>query len=489
MSFSAEAAVPALTVFLQGLLSFFSPCVLPLLPLYFGYLAGQERSAAGTAGSGTAGSGSMTPDAAGAQEPSQAPGTDVYAAARARRGRARLLFRTFCFVCGIAASFFLLGLGMTAVGRFFSGHRRLLAQIGGILVLLFGLYQLGLFGSSPVLERERRLPFSAGRAAASAPAAFLLGFLFSFAWTPCVGPALSSVLLMAASAQSRALGFALIGVYTLGFCLPFLVVGLFTDTLLSLLKKHRGIVRYTKIAGGILMILMGLLMITGTMDSVSGYLSRLGGPGSTAATAEAPSEAPAETQTETQAETQTETQTGTWTETSAETPSEAETSGTSAAAEGETVSGEELPDAVGFELTDQYGQTHTLEEYRGKVIFLNFWATWCPPCRAEMPDIQTLYESYQEQEDPSVVILGVASPSAGGEEDEEGIRAFLTENGYTYPVLMDTGGQLMSAYYVSAIPTTYMITADGKIFGYVTGSIPLEFMQSIIDQTLRGVRE
>lgn len=106
--------------------------------------------------------------------------------------------------------------------------------------------------------------------------AFIMGFAFSFAWTPCVGPALTSVLLMAGSAESGAKGFLLIGVYTIGFILPFLLAGIFTARLLDLFKKHMKIVRYTVKIGGVLMVLMGLLMFTGKMNDITGYLSSAG---------------------------------------------------------------------------------------------------------------------------------------------------------------------------------------------------------------------
>ena len=106
--------------------------------------------------------------------------------------------------------------------------------------------------------------------------AFVLGFTFSFAWTPCVGPVLASVLLMASSSSSFASGFILIGVYTLGFVLPFMAVGLFTSTLLDFFRRHQKAVRYTVKAGGVLMIVMGIMMFTGWMNGITGYLSQAG---------------------------------------------------------------------------------------------------------------------------------------------------------------------------------------------------------------------
>ena len=204
MGFTIETGISAITVFIQGLLSFFSPCVLPLVPLYLGYLAGGLN--AGVTGAGSGG-----------QE-----GTEKK---KGHGERLRLFFRVFCFTLGISGAFFVLGLGAGAAGSFFSENRLLLARIGGVIIILFGLYQLGVFGSSRVLGSEHRIPLHLEKMTMSPVTALIMGFTFSFAWTPCVGPALTSVLLMAGSAESGAKGFLLIGVYTLGFILPFLACG------------------------------------------------------------------------------------------------------------------------------------------------------------------------------------------------------------------------------------------------------------------------
>lgn len=204
MGFSLDVSVPVFTVFLQGLISFFSPCILPLIPLYIGYLSG--------------GTGTMGEDG------------------KMHYKKSKVMLHTFCFVIGVSFAFFLLGLGFSAMGEFFKSNQALFARIGGILVVFLGLYQLGVFGSSKILGNERRLPLKLNVLAMSPITALLMGFTFSFAWTPCVGPALTSVLLMAASASTRGMGFLLIGVYTVGFVLPFLAVGLLPPQSWNFLK-------------------------------------------------------------------------------------------------------------------------------------------------------------------------------------------------------------------------------------------------------------
>lgn len=412
MGFSFDVSIPAATVFFQGLISFFSPCVLPLLPLYIGYLSG--------------GTGVRQEDG------------------RMHYKRSTVMLHTLFFVLGVSFTFFLLGLGVSAVGTFFQSKQAMFARIGGILVVLFGCYQLGVFGTSSVLGKERRLPFHLDRLAMSPVTAFLMGFTFSFAWTPCVGPALASVLLMAGSAGTKLTGFLLIGVYTLGFILPFLAVGLFTAKVLGFFKKYNYVVKYTVKIGGILMIFMGLLMFTGKMNAITGYLSGTAG-----------------TQTSSKETTKKEIK-------------------------------EEKQDtypATDFVLQDQYGKEHSLADYKGKTIFLNFWATWCGPCRNEMPEIQKIYEEIQQEEDSDLVILGIAAPGFGQEGSQEEIEAFLEENGYTYPVLMDTTGEVFMQYGISAYPTTFMVDKDGNLFGYVQGQLNEDMMRSIIRQTMEGKRE
>ncbi len=386
MGFSVEVGIPAITVFIQGLLSFFSPCVLPLVPLYIGYLAGGTR----------------TVDEEGRVRYSR-KSYDQYAV----------------FVIGVSFAFFLLGFGFTAAGRFFGSNRTLFARIGGIIVVLFGLFQLGVFGSS-VLGQEHRLPFRLNQLAMNPLLALVLGFTFSFAWTPCVGPALASVLLMASSATSQGTGFLLIGVYTLGFVIPFLAVGLFTGSVLDFFKKHQNVVKYTTKAGGVLMIAMGVMMFTGWMNGITGYLSSFGVGGQTVTESQAPSGSGDSTPDSRETAPQPRRRVRQITD-------RIRTRAQDRAGITDRIAKARLParqdkvfrisdrvEAPDFTLVDQYGEEHKLSDYKGKVVFLNFWATWCPPCREEMPDIEALYsKEYGENSEDLVIFKRGKSKNEG----------------------------------------------------------------------------
>lgn len=425
MGFSFETGVSVFTVFIQGLLGFFSPCVLPLLPVYITYLAG---------------SGAVT----------QEDGTVIYP-------RKRTLLHTFCFTLGICAAFFLLALGFTALGTFLGTHRVWFTRICGIIMILFGLYQMGVFGQFRFLASERRLPFSLDKATVNPITAWIFGFTFSFAWTPCIGPALSSVLLMVSASGSMVSGLLLIGVYSAGFIIPFLGTGLFTGAVLNFFKKHRKIVAYTVKISGVLLIIMGIVTIAGFMNGMTSYLASVSQPVSAGSSRQ-----------------------------SAQNPAVENTAGTGTGNEPTAIP---APD---FTLTDQYGNTHTLSAYKGKTVFLNFWATWCPPCRAEMPDIQALYESYGSNTG-DLIVLGVANPKSaenpyGQDGTKEEVMSFLKENNFTFPVVMDMDGMVFARYGISAFPTTFMITSDSTVFGYVPGALPAEIMESIVQQTMTGIR-
>ena len=225
-----------ITVFLEGIISFFSPCIIPILPLYMSYLAGSAKKV-------------------------NKDGTIYYK-------RSTTLFHTFFFILGISASFFILGLSFTALGLFFQNIKHILLIICGIIIIILGFFQMGLI-KIKFLQKERKMNVNLNIKKINPFFAFLLGFLFSFAWTPCVGPALASVLLMAGTAESSSLGFFYIFLYTIGFVIPFLVLGIFADALMGWLQKSKKALVWTTRIGAVLLIIMGGLLLSGWVTSDS----------------------------------------------------------------------------------------------------------------------------------------------------------------------------------------------------------------------------
>lgn len=216
-----------LIVFIEGIISFFSPCILPILPLYFSYLSGSAKIV-------------------------NSDGTIFYK-------QSKIFLYTFFFVFGVCSSFFILGLSVSVIGHFFDQSKYIIAILSGILVILFGLSQLNII-NIPFLQQEKKIHAKLQLKNLSLLATFILGFTFSFAWTPCVGPILSSVLLLVAN-TSFWIGFLYLLLYTLGFILPFLLLGLFTTPLLNLLKRKQVILKYTLKVAGVLLLIIGSMLI------------------------------------------------------------------------------------------------------------------------------------------------------------------------------------------------------------------------------------
>lgn len=227
-------------VFGAGLLSFFAPCILPLLPVYVSYLSG---GIAGSTNQGAADSGSF-------------------------RFRSVFMLRTLLFVLGLSVVFILLGFGSGALGNIISSSRFI--AICGAIVILFGIYQTG-FIKLPWLEREKKL--SSNRVTKGGYiGAFLLGLTFSFGWTPCIGPVLAGILSIAAGEGSPAYGGFLMLLYTLGLAIPFLIMSVFSDYLLQRIRRLYRYMGGIKIASGLMLIGMGLLLMTDQLNTIVGWI-------------------------------------------------------------------------------------------------------------------------------------------------------------------------------------------------------------------------
>ncbi len=230
------ALLPALGVaLLAGVLSFLSPCVLPIVPPYLAYMSGISMRELTTPGQG------------------------------ARRATLPALF----FVMGLSTVFLFLGFTASSLGRLFLEYRELFAQIAGVVVIVFGLHFLGLF-RIPLLMREARI--DAGDRGGSAFGAYVLGLAFAFGWTPCIGPILGMIITLAATEDTVARGTGLMAVYALGLGLPFLLAAMFISRSMALMARLKPWLGTIEKAMGVLLVVVGVALITGAMASFSFWL-------------------------------------------------------------------------------------------------------------------------------------------------------------------------------------------------------------------------
>ena len=271
---------------LEGLLSFFSPCILPLIPIYIGYITTNIDSSS-------------------------------------TNKRFITFYNTLFFVLGISLVFFILGLSSSIISGYIITYKPYISFVGGIIIILFGLVNLGLF-KLDIFSKSIKYQkiFNTKYQYLNA---FLLGFFFSFAWTPCVGPYLSSAIL-AASTTNILMGNIYIFFYALGFIMPFLFVGIFTEEALKLIKNNMNILKYTVKIGAIVLIGYGLL------STYNGYIE----------------------------------------------------------IERIEDTKNNFNQALDFKLEDQFDNIIDLDNYQGQYVILQFVATWCKYCIESYPIMEEL---------------------------------------------------------------------------------------------------
>ncbi|MDO5516491.1 MAG: cytochrome c biogenesis protein/redoxin [Clostridium sp.] len=399
-------------VFIEGILSVFSPCVLPILPVYISMLANSSIS-------------------------------NIKDSKYEKRV---LIVNAFVFALGIGTTFFILGSSMNAFVQILNRYKNWIMIIGGAIVFIMGVFYLDII-KIKFLMRERKFRFK--YKAMSPLSAFVLGFSFSFGWTPCIGPILSSVLVLASNSENIMESNILILFYTLGFVLPFLITAVFYNKLykrVEFLKKHMD---FIKGASGIVIVLIGAFIIVGGMQNIAYEKEQKIQIGLE------------EIENDAQAQRE---------------YNEQKNNGT-------YIGGSNLylgASPADFKLYDQNGEVHTLTEYKGKTVFLNFWATWCGPCRGEMPYIQELYEKYGEN-NGDVIILGISTPNLRSNDSKEEIIKFISNNGYDFPTVIDEKAEVMHNYNISAFPSTYVISREGNIVSFIPGALEKEDMERIIE--------
>jgi cytochrome c-type biogenesis protein len=232
---AAISNIGMVTAFAAGVVSFLSPCVLPLVPGYVSFVSGTALGESG----------------------------------RSVGSRLSTLTLSVCFVLGFSTVFVGLGATATALSRLFLQYRYGANIAGGAIVIVFGVFMTGLI-PMPWLQRDLR--FREALRGGRPIAAYVLGLAFGFGWTPCIGPILGAILTVSALSATASAGIALLGVYSLGLGLPFLAAAAFTDALLRRRKELGRAGQLLRGGAGAIMIVMGVAMITGAMSTFSFWL-------------------------------------------------------------------------------------------------------------------------------------------------------------------------------------------------------------------------
>ena len=235
--------VPLTAAFLAGVASFLSPCVLPLVPGYVSVISGASVE-------------------------------ELKAAGRNEGLLRRVLFHSLLFIAGFSIVFISLGASATWLGGALRSHLPLLLQIGGVVVILFGLHMTGILKIG-LLYRDARIRTNPANRSVSASGSLLMGLAFAFGWTPCIGPILAAILALASTRQSIAQGILLLAVYSLGLAVPFLLTSLGLTQFMNFYRGFRKHLHTVEVFSGVVLIVVGAMLVTNQFTKLAGYLSFL----------------------------------------------------------------------------------------------------------------------------------------------------------------------------------------------------------------------
>jgi cytochrome c-type biogenesis protein len=381
-----SASITIWIAFLAGILSFLSPCVLPLVPGYISLMSGVSIDRLKEGGS---------------------------------QGNARraVMLNSLAFNAGLSVIFLALGTTAGLVGAAIINNIWV-RVIGGIVIILFGLQLIGLLKISTLYKDTR---FFSNEKPRGALGSFTLGIAFAAGWTPCIGPILGGIIGLAAASGGWRSGLLLSAFYSAGLAIPFLLTGLGINQFLAFYGKFRRHLHKVEVVSGVVLIIVGLLVMTGqstllTSSKLAKWLPNAEGwikVNPPAATTTAP-----------------------------------------------VASNLEIAPEVQFQTLG--GQPFTLGQLRGNVVLLNFWATWCIPCREEIPVLNAMQHELEAR--------GLKVVGASLEDDAAGVESYQQEvRKFEYQVLVG-GAEAKAKFGGTPLPTTYLIDRDGRIRQKIIGA-------------------
>jgi cytochrome c-type biogenesis protein len=449
--------VSIFAAFIAGLISFLSPCVLPLVPGYVSMLSGI--------------------------------GVEQLKEGKAPRGS--LLSSALAFVTGFSIVFITFGASASAVGAFLVRNRDLLAPIAGALIILFGLHLVGLlvkisirlglligavlvvaglalnmrpgmvgglksvhlyaiaviFLIGPVLTRwlNRDIHFRKLGGQPGPVSGFLMGFAFAFGWTPCIGPILAAVLAVAATRETIGQGVFLLACYSAGLAIPFLVTALGIGGFLKFYQQFRRHLHTVEVFSGVLLLAIGGLVFANRLTWLSNQLSFLNNPLNAIE--------------------------GTLT------PARKSSQVTSAAKQASA------PDVT---FQDLQGHQVSLSSMRGKMVLVNFWATWCEPCRVEIPWMIDFQHKYGGK---GFTMLGVAMDDDGKKVVDPFVQKTQFDVGghsetMDYPIVLGNDDIASKFGGLIGLPTSVLISRDGKVIKRYIGLVNQQELEKEIESQL-----
>ena len=395
--------------FAAGLLSFLTPCVLPLVPGYVSLISGVSVE--------------------------HLKGEGGESRTSARRA---VIINSLAFNAGISLIFVLLGATAGELGNllFSSPWVRV---IGGLVIILFGLQMMGVLKIGALYRDTRKFSEEKPRGPLGSA---LLGVAFAAGWTPCIGPILGGIIGLAATSGGWKSGVILSAFYSAGLALPFLVVGLTMNAFLGFYSKFRRHLHKVEVASGVLLIVIGLMVASNILTKIAAFGSRYLPNAENLVKQEDPP------------------------------GSKPQPGSTQNAAAPAAANAEPAPDV---ELTTTDGKPVKVSDLRGQVVLLNFWATWCVPCRSEIPSLNDMQRDLSGR---GFKVLGVTT-----EDSADLVREYQKDVKQEYTVALGDAG-VANRYAVGVLPTTFIIDRQGRIRHKVIGEKSRAQFEALINPLL-----
>jgi cytochrome c-type biogenesis protein len=394
-----------LVALIGGILSFFSPCIFPIIPVYMTFFAGVSLS-------------------------------EIKNSTGIKR---RLILKSVLFVLGFSLAFSILGASSSALGNFLRAFKREVMILAGIIILIFGLHLIGII-RIPFLLEEKRLDVSKiSKKFPDFAFPFVAGFLFAFGWTPCIGPILAGILSIAASSENILEGITLLFVFSLGIGIPFIISAILISTLISYMQKVKKIFRTVEIASGVLLILLSPIFIFNKLDLIRINFKSLE-------------------------------------EILNIDPKKFNLYKVNSTAKNSVKKDTDIIKSI-IEKIDYIEPVNDIPKRKTDFIIVNLWATYCPPCKKEIPSFNLAVKKFEE-----LSIIGISV-----DDKPEDIKKFEYEiGGIEFPVFLQK--DIIGEFEPHSLPESYFFY-KGKYIGKISGIVEFEEIEKFMKKDFSFIDE